>query len=436
MTYHYQSQMWQLQNSDSKERHWISPNRRQSAKSNSASYYVQPTEVIDFAEVCLMEDITDNVASTQLHDDLSSSESASKKNINEPVLPALSKVESFISESCAGESVEGDHYIHHVGEADSIYSEDLTTDDDNDDSYESESLTHDDEDEELLDKLLDGDFAMMPLEAPMASSYSGSNVGKSNDGSLATSEVLIHNHDPFGARYGSPSSNSTVSSIQPASTEYSNSTSRRSMDDHPITSCSFSASTLSRQGHRYDLDDIDAIDLLERAHERLERQSLQDTVEYLREKLNSKNEEIECLNDQLRRAVSTKCDLVLAQAELEQCHDTAVAKRREDLKELKHQNYTLLEEYSMKEKELLTELLTLSSKLKSAENRHRDEMDDLERIHRNQILEKDYQIAQLTVELQTAKMKYEACKQDLANGLGVSRKPRRKTTIKKIFHTQ
>jgi hypothetical protein len=444
---------------------WYHPRTQQSPTLDLTSYYVEPTEVIDFAEVCLMDAFHANTSNTEdnLYDNIYASEIYSEKYSRHSHLetPVILSDESFISESCADDETE--HYVEHVSESHSICNEELTNGDD-DSTYDSESETEND-DEELLDQLLDEDFAMLPVELSRSTSqFSGSHVHnktiqdefikkchvaidpqtQSRDGSQATNAIFAHTHDPFESRYESSSSSSTVSSIQPASTECSHSASRRtSSHDHQHTNYGVSTGnpssnvcSSSQLSYRHDHhEDIDAANLLERAHERLERQSLHDTVDYLREKLNAKNDEIECLNDQLRRAVTTKCDLVLAQAELEQYHDTTIAKRKENVKVLKQQNFTLLEEYSLKEKELLTELLTLSSKLKDAEKRHRDEIEDMERLHRNQILEKDYQIAQLTVELQTAKLKYETCKQD--QGLYDGRdKPRRKTTLKKIFHTQ
>lgn len=495
MTHRYVDNSWHLNDDpdyyrnkssyDRETRNWYNPNTQKSTTHDLTSYYIEPTEVIDFAEVCLMGVVetsrVERCRELYASEDFSEQEDASRQPFRLKNVSDIRRDESFISESCAEESVVDceQHYIEHISDTDSINQEDLTTDDDDDDdaSFDSnESETENGEEESLLDKLLDGelldgDFAMIPLEPLMAPIISNvyrnfqdefdtyethDHRQRSVDGSrLATSQVLVHDRDPFESRRScenTSSSSSTVSSTPSVSS--SNSTSRNLLNDHhhpKTTDADFSISTDHQRNTEYssarlsyrhdDQVDVDAVQLLERAHERLERQSLQDTVEFLREKLTMKNDEIECLNDQLRRAVYTKCDLVMAQADLEQCHDTEISKRRIDVKELKQQNYTLLEEYSMKEKELLTELLTLTHTLKDVQIRHRDEMDDKERLHRNQILEKDYQIAQLTVELQTAKMKYETFKQDHMNGLydsGVHKQqqPRRKTTIKKIFHTQ
>ena len=146
----------------------------------------------------------------------------------------------------------------------------------------------------------------------------------------------------------------------------------------------------------------------------------------------------------------TQCDLVMASAELDELKGSMNAAAAAsttpgvDVQELKKQNYTLLEEYSVKEKELLTELITLSNKMKDMESKSKEQIEEMDRKHRNVVLEKDFVIAQLTVELQTSKMKYNALKEQL-NGSGPNNngeaksnrnKAKKKTNIKKIFHTQ
>lgn len=151
--------------------------------------------------------------------------------------------------------------------------------------------------------------------------------------------------------------------------------------------------------------EVDCKELLERAHDRIARQHLQEEVEKLKELLDRKDTEIERLAGQLRRAITTKSDLVTAHSDLEQFHHDELQKKDTDVQSLRKSNAALLDEYSIKEKELLNELVMLTEKLYESERRNRFEREDMVRRHTNQMLEKDFEIAQLTVKLQIAAMK-------------------------------
>ena len=148
----------------------------------------------------------------------------------------------------------------------------------------------------------------------------------------------------------------------------------------------------------------DAAALLERAHDRIARQNLQEEVKSLKDVIERKNAELESLAGQLRRAVETKCDLVVAHNELEKSHEKTVQKKNENLMRMKEANKCLLEGHAATEKKMLNELIRLNDKLASMEKKHNEELDDWERMHRNEMLEKDYQIAKLTEELRTMRL--------------------------------
>lgn len=140
-------------------------------------------------------------------------------------------------------------------------------------------------------------------------------------------------------------------------------------------------------------------DLLERAHDRLHLQQLQDEVVELKRVIERKNAELESLSGQLRRAVATKCDLVLAHTELERHHEFNLRRKDHGLSQLKKENLSLLESQSEMEKELLNEIIKVTEQLKETEQKHRDELADLDRRHRNETTEKDFQIAKLKEEI-------------------------------------
>jgi hypothetical protein len=85
-------------------------------------------------------------------------------------------------------------------------------------------------------------------------------------------------------------------------------------------------------------------DLLERAHDRLNMQHLYEEIADLRKSMEQKDKEVEQMTGQLRRAVSTKCDLVLAHTELERHHEFNLRKLEEASKYLLKANFGLVEE--------------------------------------------------------------------------------------------
>jgi hypothetical protein len=143
--------------------------------------------------------------------------------------------------------------------------------------------------------------------------------------------------------------------------------------------------------------------ILEKAHDRLALQSLKEEMKELKATLEQRDNEIEQLSGQLRRAVSTKCDLVLSHSELERFHEATLKKRDNDMVLVQQANYSLLEMRADIEKEFMNELGKVTEEMDEEKKKHREEMDDWERMHRNEMLEKEFKIAQLGEELRKAK---------------------------------
>jgi len=169
-------------------------------------------------------------------------------------------------------------------------------------------------------------------------------------------------------------------------------------------------------------------DLLSRAHERICLQTLQEEILSLQRLVDKKNVDIERLSGQLRRAVATKCDLVLAHTELERSHEHNMKIQEDEVKELHKANFNHIEFRAEIEKvcakpeliscqqrtvislnlslicfqEFMNEIAKLTEDIKDLEEKHREELEDWERLHRNEMLEKDFQIAQLSEELRKA----------------------------------
>jgi len=141
--------------------------------------------------------------------------------------------------------------------------------------------------------------------------------------------------------------------------------------------------------------------LLEKAQERVAMQHLYEEIATLEESLAQKNLEIEVLSGQLRSAVSTKCDLVIAHTEMERHHESDLARKEQHVDALHKYTVQLQESQSEVERELLDELVKLTDELRVTKVGHQCELDDWERMHRNEMLEKDMEIAQLTQEIRT-----------------------------------
>lgn len=146
-------------------------------------------------------------------------------------------------------------------------------------------------------------------------------------------------------------------------------------------------------------DDEDAAVLLRRANDRVARQELKERVTELETELAKKQLELQTMHGQLRMATATKCDLVVAHKELEKSHEDAVAAKNQNLIQMKRANQLLLELQAQTDFELLNELIRVTEMYHGLQRKHQEELDDWERMHRNEMLEKDYEIAHLTEEL-------------------------------------
>ena len=128
--------------------------------------------------------------------------------------------------------------------------------------------------------------------------------------------------------------------------------------------------------------------LLRMADQRLQYQKSNDEIKKLKMQLDEMREQSAALTEQLRRAIETKCDLVLAQTELERFHEQVVLCKDDEIKDLRDFNNDLMEKTSNLEMKLMLEVGSLTQRL-----------NDMDRKHRNEVLEKDCEIAQLEQKL-------------------------------------
>jgi len=157
-------------------------------------------------------------------------------------------------------------------------------------------------------------------------------------------------------------------------------------------------------------------DLLARVHDRLTISKLKEEIDQLKDVVDSKNTELEILAGQLRRAVETKCDLVLAHTEMERHHEHNLKAKDDEAHELMKANFGLMEGLADVEKELLNEIVKLQMEASEAKKQHIQELQDWERMHKNEMLERDCEIARLREEVRKLLLKTSP-----NNGGGVTR---------------
>uniref|UniRef100_A0A7S1D3H3 Uncharacterized protein n=1 Tax=Cyclophora tenuis TaxID=216820 RepID=A0A7S1D3H3_CYCTE len=150
--------------------------------------------------------------------------------------------------------------------------------------------------------------------------------------------------------------------------------------------------TSSQDSSSEDEEDEDAsanaAELLAYANIRLQQQRLQNEVKQLREILSQKDEQVTQLTGQLRRAITSKCDLVVACTEMERLKEEAEKYGSEEAREVKKGYLSILEGRADMEREFMNELAALS-----------EQMCNMDRRYKNQLLEKDFEIAQLEEKL-------------------------------------
>ena len=102
----------------------------------------------------------------------------------------------------------------------------------------------------------------------------------------------------------------------------------------------------------------------------------------------------EGMAEQLRRAVETKCDLVLAQNEMERRHEQGQIVKENEMKDLRVYIQEILESQAQSELNFMNEISSLAKKLEVTETQHRREIE-----------EKDYEISQLESEIKSMRIR-------------------------------
>lgn len=136
-----------------------------------------------------------------------------------------------------------------------------------------------------------------------------------------------------------------------------------------------------------------AQELLDKAHSRLKLSEYEQKIVDLKEELMDKSKKISTLTLQLRRATASKCDLVVACSDIEAQKIGLEELHGKEERKWKQMPLREQEVRAEVEKEFMNELTLLM-----------DQMNDMKRRHKNELLEKDFEVAQLQEKLRRKEM--------------------------------
>lgn len=143
-------------------------------------------------------------------------------------------------------------------------------------------------------------------------------------------------------------------------------------------------------------DDEDIVEsskrLLRMADQRIQYQQHSDEVHDLKATILEMESKAEAMAEQLRRAMDTKCDLVLAQNEMERCHEQNLIAKDDEIKDMRKYVQELLDAQARSELNFMNEISSLARTLELVNAKHEKE-----------IKEKDAQIAELEYKMHSMK---------------------------------
>jgi hypothetical protein len=137
--------------------------------------------------------------------------------------------------------------------------------------------------------------------------------------------------------------------------------------------------------------------LLRMCDERIQYQHHNEEVQTLKATVDQMKNQAEAMAEQLRRAVETKCDLVLAQNEMERRHEQVLISKDHELKDMRMYIQEILDMQAKSELNFMNEISSLARKLEIVEEKRLKESK-----------EKDNMIAQLeskVMDLQTGSVR-------------------------------
>ena len=118
--------------------------------------------------------------------------------------------------------------------------------------------------------------------------------------------------------------------------------------------------------------------LLRCVDQRLQYQNNNDEVRELKEQNEQLKDQAEVIAEQLRRAVETKCDLVLAQNEMERRHEQNLIMKDDEIRGLRMYIQEILENQAETEMSFMNEIASLAKQLDDKRVKHLKELEEKE----------------------------------------------------------
>ena len=154
---------------------------------------------------------------------------------------------------------------------------------------------------------------------------------------------------------------------------------------------------VNEESEEEDDDDEDIIEsskrLLRCVDQRIQYQQQNDEVQSLKATIQQMKVQAEGMAVQLRRAVETKCDLVLSQNEMERRHEQGQIVKDNEMKGLRLHIQDILETQSSSELNFMNEISFLAKKLEVEQTKYRRD-----------IVKKDYQITELEMRIEVMRV--------------------------------
>merc|ERR1719162_1746613 len=133
-----------------------------------------------------------------------------------------------------------------------------------------------------------------------------------------------------------------------------------------------------------DDDDEDIIEsskrLLRCVDQRIHYQEQNDEIRVLKDQAIERKIQAEAMAEQLRRAIETKCDLVLAQNEMERRHEQNQITKDTEVKDLRTYIQDILETQARSELNFMNEISSLARNLDSSVSAHQQELYEKEKV--------------------------------------------------------
>lgn len=118
--------------------------------------------------------------------------------------------------------------------------------------------------------------------------------------------------------------------------------------------------------------------LLRVVDQRIQYQHQSNEAHSIKAEIKQMRGQAEAMAEQLRRAVETKCDLVLAQNEMERNHEQSMIAKDGELHDLRLYIQEILEQQALSEMNLMNEISLLARTLETNKKKHTKEVEDKE----------------------------------------------------------